>query len=350
MPGKTAGGPLALHAPPDGTPLAPYVADFFKVWLRRYKAVSKHTERSYANAFKSLFRYMREVHGKRPKSILIEDLDEKRLLGYIDWMRRRGNKDSTCRTRIASLRSFARYLEHKLAYGAEFCLVVDRIKVARESGDTVKFLEREAVRALFEAAAEYGLREQTMLEVLYDTGARAAELVGIRVCDVAFPRGEKRASIRLYGKGGKARSVKISKQATVTLKVYMKKTPLEPDGPLFPGLHGRQLTTRGLAYTVSKCEKAARSKNPSLFPFKVHPHTLRHSVATHMIRAGVDMETIRLFLGHASSATTLVYAQVDPSSVADAIEVARTAVMVEAAPPQAKRDELEEWLAALLDE
>lgn len=338
-----------LSAAAEGTPLAPHVAEFFRTWLRKYKNVSRHTERSYAGSFRSLFQYMEEAHRIRPSAILLEDLTEKRILGFITWMRERGNKESTVSTRLCALKSFASYIEHKLVCNLDFCRTISEIDVKRDKGETVKFLEREAVQALFGAAGQCGLRELTILEVLYDSGARAAELVGINTGDVSFPKGGKRAAIKLYGKGRKMRIVKISVQATKTLKLYIRRHSPEPDGPLFLGRCGNRLSTSGLAYIVTKCEQMAREKNPTLFPFKVHPHTLRHSIATHMVRAHVNLETIRLFLGHSSSATTLVYAQVDPASVSEAVELVRNEIISTASPSKEKADDLEAWIQSILE-
>lgn len=331
----------------QGTPLAPILERFFKVWLRKYRAASSHTERSYMQSFKSLLTYMWKVHGIRPRALTVEDLTEKRILGYIDWLKAGGCKESTCNTRIGALKSLASYIEHQHVDNVEFCKIVGRIRPYRNRNEAVKFLEREAIGALFAAAAECGLREQAVMEVLYDSGARASELVGIRTGDVTFPKGEKRANVTLYGKGRKQRTVQIGKQATACLKLYMKQYSPEPDGPLFFGREGRALSPSGLAYIVTKCEKIAKAKRPEIFPFKVHPHTLRHSVATHMVRAGVSLETVRLFLGHSSYATTMIYAQVDPRTVSAAVELVHDNLVGKVGRTKTEKDELDAWLASL---
>lgn len=327
------------------TLIGPYVAEFFKVWLTKYQSVSSHTVRSYMGSFKSFNAYMQSAYGIRARDITFEVLDEDLLLGFLDWLKASGLKESTCNTRLGALKSFAKFIEYKSVPNIDFCCTIGRIRTRSIDSGVIDFLEREAIQALFDAAASRNLREQTILEMLYDTGARSSELVGIQLRHVVFPEGKSRASIELHGKGNKSRVIKISKQVTKTLKLYIKRYTPDPDGPLFFNRSGNPLSTGGVSYIVSRCEEVAKANHLELFAFRVHPHTFRHSIATHMVRAGVNLETVRLFLGHSSSATTLIYAKTDPETVSDAIEIVHEGLIRNVGiANSSKRDELDSWL------
>lgn len=153
-----------------------------------------------------------------------------------------------------------------------------------------------------------GYRDLVLLSVLYASGARAQELCDLKVCDVRF--GEK-ASIKLIGKGKKGRIITIPDDCAVLLKTYLEHEKKAVESHVFSSQTHEHMTISCVEEIVKKYVREAKRKHPALFKEKRYtPHTFRHSIAVHMLEAGVPLPVIKNFLGHASLETMLIYATV----------------------------------------
>jgi site-specific recombinase XerD len=191
--------------------------------------------------------------------------------------------------------------------------------------------------------ASSNLRDYAMLSLLYDSGARVAELCATRICDVRF---EHPCTIRLYGKGRKVRVIPISKQVAEIIRKFIEKTHHrgEPTEHLFLNNKNEPIGRAGVAYVLKKYADLAHGLHPEKVPRKTNPHQLRHSKAMHMLEAGVNLIYIKDFLGHSSVTTTEVYARANPEMKRKAIEEASANVIKKTRFSVKDREDLLAWL------
>ena len=178
--------------------------------------------------------------------------------------------------------------------------------------------EMDALLAVPDRATAAGRREYAVLVFLYNTGARVFELTGLTVGDLQVAdRPEAHSFVTLRGKRGRTRQVPLWPGTAGLLSDLAANRPANTC--LFHSRNGRPFTRFGIRALVQRCAKAAAEQVPSMTAKRVSPHTLRHSCATYLLRAGVDLNTIRAWLGHVSVDTTNIYAEVDLETKAQAI-------------------------------
>ncbi|MCD8339085.1 MAG: tyrosine-type recombinase/integrase, partial [Burkholderiales bacterium] len=202
----------------------------------------------------------------------------------------------------------------------EGLLGIRSIKSRKSAGRTIQYLTVEQTTQLVNAPdpkSRTGLRHRAILAVLYDGACRVQELCDLDVGDVSICGTS--CTLLLKGKGLKPRTVMLSKKVAELLGKYKERfhrRSLATD-PFIYGRSGR-IKRNGVAYIVQKYATEVYRKD-NTFPSKVHCHMLRHSKAMHMLQAGIDLVTIRDFLGHEDIATTMVYARVDNRTKEEAI-------------------------------
>lgn len=338
----------AKFAIPEGrrTLVGPFVAKFLKLWLPSVRDRSEHTIRSYSTAFVQLGEYMYEEHGIGPASLAFEDLTLETISSLFEWLHsKRGLSASSVNVRIGALRSFARYVQFSSPSSLDFCIAALSFKAKRCREASIKFISREAMTAVIDEGARSSLRDQALLQLLYTSGARESEFVGIDTSDVRLGKKGSRARIELFGKGKKARTVTVDKKTTEVLRAYIAKYTPDPYGPLFYNRHRKRLSCSGLKHIVAKYGAIVKERDSRLLSMGITPHVFRHSIATHMLRSGVTLEYLRLFLGHESIETTRVYAKVDPEAVAEAVSVIDEELVSEVSPYEPEEKEtLLSWL------
>ena len=169
-----------------------------------------------------------------------------------------------------------------------------------------------------------GRRHLAILSLMYDTGARVQELADLKVDSVRI--NSEPYTIRLFGKGRKARIVPLMKEQVAILREYMKENNLDNDNkashPLFYNSRHEKLTREGITYILSLYADLARKDAPHLIPTRLSCHSLRHSRAMHLLQAGVNIVHIRDILGHVSIQTTDVYAHANSKAKREALEKA----------------------------
>ena len=214
----------------------------------------------------------------------------------------------------------------------------------------VEYLEAHEVQAMLEATdrrTTHGRRDHALLLTLFNTGARVQALLDIRPPDLQLDRP---CLVRPYGKGRKERLCPLWPQTAEVLKALIEETGLEPlsSQRLFRNRRGQPLTRFGVRYLVGKYAQLAQCAVPSLARKRVHPHTLRHSTAVHLLQAGVDLVSISHWLGHASVETTNRYAVVDLETKRAAIDRAGPVGDVNPVPAAWRSDaSILGWLEAL---
>jgi site-specific recombinase XerD len=175
--------------------------------------------------------------------------------------------------------------------------------------------------------SKQGRRDIALLLLLYDSGARAQELIDLCVGDITF---SKETTVKLFGKGSKTRIVPIMPETSKILKGYMKEYRIEQfDQPLFINRSKTKLTDMGITHILKKYTALAKKANPKMFKEPVSPHMLRRTKGSHLIQGGVNIYYVRDFLGHVSVLTTERYARNNPEVIRKAIEKASECFNVE---------------------
>ncbi|MFO7246064.1 MAG: tyrosine recombinase XerC [Thermaerobacter sp.] len=285
---------------------SPYLA--FMEYLQVEKGASPHTLDAYGRDLQEFFQAA--GLGDDPPAAELERLDHLAIRAYLADLARRGRSRRTAARKLSALRSFFRFLVRRGFVTANPTRLVTGPKQPRRLPN---FLEREAVAPLLEAPpadSPAGLRDRALLELMYASGLRLAEVVGLDLDDLDLGQG----LVRVMGKGGRERVVPFGRAARAALAEYLERGRphlLRPPRPgeaaeraLFLNARGGRLGRRGVAYVLARYARGARSYR------RVTPHTLRHTFATHMLQGGADLRSVQELLGHARISTTQIYTHV----------------------------------------
>lgn len=296
---------------PSSDKLSDYLHYFFTCYLPQHRDVSHHTVASYKQAFMQLLRYCK----LRFPGQLNPDLAQFQvafLLDFLSYLEKTlGNAASTRNARLAAVKSFFRMVGLVQPRFQDQCRQILALPLKRTRRRRWDFLEKKEVDAVFasvDTGGHDGYRDLCILRTLYNTGARASELCGIRLSDLDFDQKQ----VLLYGKGRKARTVPLFDSTIAFLRTYLKserRLPLSPYRDfLFINQRRARLTRSGLYYLCSQYLAAAAREAPTIEHKKIHPvHGWRYTTASHLALAGVDVTVIQEWLGHVSINTTCRY-------------------------------------------
>ena len=226
---------------------------------------------------------------------------------------------ATRNQRLATLHAFARYTGNCSPEHAEWCAQVRNVPFKRAWTTPITYLEKEEIDALLQApdrSSKLGQRDYALLLFLYNSGARASEAVRVAIEDLTWDS-TGTGSVKIHGKGRKIRFCPLWKKTMAELHCLIQGG--DPGRPLFLNRYGDAMTRFGVHELVARSAEVAAGKIPSIKAKRVSPHTIRHTTATHLLRAGVDLNTIRAWLGHVSLDTTNIYAETDLALKAKAL-------------------------------
>jgi integrase/recombinase XerC len=291
--------------PAGGEQGGPAVAAFLR-YLAAERGASEHTVRSYRADLVDCVAFL-----DRRELGSLTDADARVLRGYLADLHARGLARTSIARRLATLRSFFRFL---LRRGRVRVNPAREVRTPSLPGRLPAHLPIDQSEALFRQPFgddETSRRDRAILEALYASGVRVAELSGLDVEDVDLREG----SVRVLGKGKKERIVPLGTKAIQALRAYLGARE-SGRGPLFRNSRGGRLTVRSLHRIVR-----ARARTAGLGG-RVTPHTLRHTFATHLLDAGADLRLIQELLGHARLATTQRYTHVSADRLAKVYDAA----------------------------
>lgn len=291
---------------------ASLLQSYFMDRLLQQQAVSARTIASYRDAFRLLLAYAQDKHGIAPESMALGRFDVKLVLGFLEYLEsERGNTIRSRNSRLAAIRGFARYVTLQCPDALMIAQQILAIPMKRHVKPLLGFLSRAEVKAILSASDSgkwSSRRDLVMLRLLYNTGARVSELIGIHVRDLDLGAA---SSVRLHGKGRKQRSVPLWKETASALKRWIQDESLTQNQPLVPNRWGGQMTRANVSERIKQAVNAAIPTCPSLADKHVSPHTFRHTTAMHLLQGGVDITVIALWLGHESPVTTHGYIEAD---------------------------------------
>lgn len=305
------------------------VRAWLTVHLPRARRLSPHTIRSYKTALNTLIDYLRQTRGLDLATISFEAINHSTISGFTLWLTDTQHLTaSSANQRLAAIKSFLSYCAAEDPALVAIWLDVKQVRPARAPAPAPDALETSAVDALIRAPGQEtrrGLRDTTIILLLFDVAARIQEALDLRIADVDTTTGQGR--VTLTGKGTKTRTIpimdKTGRHLDQYISVFHPGTP-NPENLLFytirAGQH-EQMSQDNITYLLNKHAATARPACPDI-PAKIHAHQLRHARAMQMLRAGVPLPHIKEFLGHANITTTTIYATADNAMVRDAIQKA----------------------------
>ena len=336
------------------TDMAMLLKDFFETYLLKERGVSNHTIRSYSATFQSLYAFFKDNKGIRANKLFVKDLSRRSINDYLNWLEmEKGNKVSTRNSRLASVKAFCHYAQYKDFKNLARWQDILSIKSKKADMPYMSFLTQEGMKTLLSEVPTdtiQGRRHLAILAFLYDTGARANELISFSAHNLNLT---KPYHVILSGKGRKKRIVPIHEKLVLILKTYMKDTNIELNNiskqPLFVNAHGRKLTSAGLTHIIMMYADKVRENFPALMPKRLSPHSFRHSKATHLLQAGMNIIYVRDFLGHSSVKTTETYVRMDSEQKRKALEAAAADIVPQSQTIEVWNDDekLLNWLKGL---
>jgi|TARA_Y100000996_G_scaffold224305_1_gene176466 integrase/recombinase XerD len=272
------------------------------LWLE--KNLSQNTLDSYKNDLNK-FRLFVE---KNEKSVL--RADHLLILSYLSYLLDKGFSSKTISRNISSLKGFYKYLISTNQVSSNPTTNIDAPKSGFFLPTTLTVEETQKILDAPFEDKHIELRDKAMLYTLYATGMRISELVSLGIHNIDLTRG----SVQVMGKGGKERLIPLTEQAVKMIKLYLshsreKLSKGKDHTNIFVSTHGKQITRHSFWHRIKiYIERAEINKD-------VHPHTLRHAFATHMLNNGADLRSVQLLLGHSDLATTQIYTHVAQEEV-----------------------------------
>lgn len=304
-------------------------------WVRRFLLehvvaecnLARNTQGSYRDMFSLLLPYVSEQAHKPVDRLAVEEIAPEVVRSFLIHLEQnRGCTISTRNQRLAAIHAWARYIarhspEH-VAWGMAIC----DIPFKRAPKPSLPYLEKPEMDALLQAPDKrtpQGQRDYALLLFLYNSGARADEAARVSIGDLDLGSSP---SVRIWGKGRKERPCPLWTLTADILRPLITARP--PSERVFLNRRRQPMTRYGVHAMVERHVVSISEKMPSLKNKQISPHTIRHTCAVHLLRAGVDINTIRAWLGHVSVDTTNIYAEVDLTMKAAALahcEISSTA-------------------------
>jgi len=275
--------------------------DSFLSYLAVEKGLSKNTLESYGRDVRKFVLYLQES-----KITSVGDIKYENILDFLSHFKKQGFSDTTTVRCIVSIKQFFKYLLLEKIIKEDPTSQIRTPRMKKSIPGVISLEEVERILASPGESTPEGIRDSAMLEVLYATGIRVSELIGLKLNDVNFEMG----FIIVYGKGSKERIVPMGEKAQEKLKSYMERSrpvllKTRESKALFVTRRGKAMTRQGFWKLIkTHALSAGIAKN-------ISPHTLRHSFATHLLERGADLRSIQIMLGHSDISTTQIYTHVE---------------------------------------
>jgi integrase/recombinase XerD len=286
-------------------------------WIRRFlmeyatseRNLSANTCASYSDMLVLLVPYAAKRKGVATDALSVTDLSAELVRSFLVYLERdRQCCTATRNQRLASIHALARFIGEHSPQHIEWCAQIRMVPIKKSMMASLTYLEKSEVDSLLAApdqSSSLGRRDHALLLFLYNSGARVSEATSLRIGDIDWHS----KSVRITGKGNKQRRCPLWATTLKYLRQLAGQRPAEAH--LFLNCRGEPLTRYGVHTLVERYIAKLRSSVPSLQGKRISPHVIRHTTASHLLQAGVDINTIRAWLGHVSLDTTNIYAETD---------------------------------------
>ncbi len=321
--------------------IAPLIQAFFQDFLVAQRGLSPHTIAAYRDSIKLFLNFAAGRLQKPVDKLTVEDFQDKLVVAFLDDLETsRGNSTRSRNARLAALHALFRYIAGQQPEAMARCQQICALPTKRTTHNTIEYLEDDEIRAVLgsvDQSSRNALRDYALLLFLYNTGARAQEVVDLRIDKLRF---ETPCQVKLLGKGRKERACPLWPETVQALQNYLEhREPSTKECPsVFLNANGKPITRFGMRTIVRKYAAKAGEACASIKAKKVSPHTVRHTTAMHLLQSGNDLNVIKDWMGHADLNTTHAYVEIDMKMKRKALEACQ--------PPKAKTPpkSLAKWL------
>jgi site-specific recombinase XerD len=330
--------------------LALVLHSFFIDYLPQQRALSPNTLQSYRDSLKLLLQFAAGSKGD-PSQLTVTELSIEKMTAFLQSLETgRHNRVSTRNVRLSAIHSFFRYMGGQCPEHLAHVQRVLSIPFKRTGTRQIEHLDFDEIQAVLNAVdidVGDGLRDLALLSLMFNTGARVSEIVGLQTADLRLTAP---CSVLLRGKGRKERTCPIWTETAILLQKLIEQhdSPPSQSAPLFLNDRGTRLTRFGVRLILNKYVAKAALNRPSLKLKRLHPHSMRHSTAVHLLRSGVDLSTIAHWLGHAGVNTVNKYLCIDLAAKREALAKAKPLLKENENSEKWRKDsDLIAWLKAL---
>ena len=297
---------------PKPSSFASLVQQFFTEYLVAQRAVSPRTVTCYRDALMLFLDFTSRRLKKAPTSLKLNDIQPNLILAFLDHLERdRHNAVRSRNLRLTALRAFLKFAGRRDVASLHVIERALAVPMKRFERPMLGFLTREEMLAVLGQTGDTwtSRRDHLLLAMLYNTGARVSEIIGVRVADVILDGG---ACVHLHGKGRKQRAIPLWHTTVAEVRAWLRQNPtLRGEAPLLPNRDGQPMSRSNVVQRLDLAVARAAIQTPSLLKKRVSPHTLRHTTAMHLLQSGVPFNVIALWLGHESPMTTHRYIEAD---------------------------------------
>jgi len=308
--------------------LGPWIRRFLLEHLVNERNLAANTRRSYRDTLCQLLPFVSARLHKAVDRLAVVDVSSKLVREFLcDVESSRGCGIATRNQRLAAIHALARFVGEHSPEHIELCAQVRCIPYKKGTHATVPYLDKAEMDALLACPDRYtqqGRRDYALLLFLYNSGARASEAAELTIADLHLDH----ASVDILGKGRKRRQCPLWPTTVRELRALV--VDRSPEENVFLNRRGQPMTRFGVHAMVERTAAKVQSTHPPFAAKRVSPHSIRHSTATHLLSSGVDIDTVRAWLGHASLETTNVYAEINLEGKARALAKCE---VIDGAPP-----------------
>jgi site-specific recombinase XerD len=300
------------------TLIGPWVRRFLLEHVVTERNLARNTQASYRDTLVLLLPYMSKLQKKAIDRLSVDDLSPSVVRSFLEYVEKeRGCGGATRNLRLATIHSLAKFIALHSPEHVAWCSGIRAVPFKKTAKATLSYLDKPEMEALLttpDLQTSRGRRDYALLLFLYNTGARADEAAHLSVSDITWGSAP---AVRLVGKGNKTRWCPLWSRTADTLKPLVAGRAAQDF--VFLNRLGQPLTRFGIYSLVRRAVTQASRGLPGLAAKRISPHCLRHTCAVHLLRSGVDINTIRAWLGHVSLNTTNIYAEVDLEMKAKAL-------------------------------
>jgi integrase/recombinase XerD len=293
----------------DQTSLGYWVRRFLLEYAASERNLSTNTRASYRDMLVLLLPYVAKRSRAAVDTLAVTDLSADMVRTFLAHLEsERQCSTATRNQRLGSIHALARFIGAHSPQHVEWCAQIRMVPIKKGVAASVTYLEKPEIDALLAApnrSSSQGVRDHALLLFLYNSGARVSEAASLRIGDIDWHA----KSVRIMGKGAKERRCPL--WATTIEYLRHLVGAQSQDTHVFLNRRGEPITRYGIHTMMERYVAKLRATNPSLRGKRISPHVIRHSTATHLLQAGVDINTIRSWLGHVSLDTTSIYAETD---------------------------------------
>lgn len=291
---------------------ASLVQQFFTEYLVAQRAVSPRTVACYRDALMLLLDFSSQRLKKTATSLKLNDIQPDLILAFLDHLEHdRHNAVRSRNLRLTALRAFLKFAGRRDVASLHVIEQALAVPMKRFERPMLGFLTREEMLAVLGQPGETwtSQRDHLLLAMLYNTGARVSEIIGVRVTDIVLDGG---ACVHLHGKGRKQRSVPLWHTTVAEVRAWLRLNPaLRGQAPLLPNREGQAMSRSNVVQRLALAVARAANQAPSIVKKRISPHIIRHTTAMHLLQSGVPFNVIALWLGHESTTTTHRYVEAD---------------------------------------